>query len=254
MRYILCIISRPHLCQGGFTMPKTALITGASRGIGAAIAVALARDGIRVFINYNHSKAAAESLAAVLGGQAVQCDVSNQYDVEKMFDIVGGADILVNNAGIAHYGLMGDMTLDQWRAIFAVNTDGMFLCCKYALPHMIHQKSGCIINMSSVWGQYGASCEAAYSASKAAVIGLTKSLAKELGPSGIRVNCIAPGVIDTDMLSPLCDADKRALADDTPLCRLGAPEDVAAVAAFLASDSAGFITGQVIGADGGFAL
>ena len=233
---------------------KTALVTGASRGIGAAIARALSRDGYRVIINYHSSEAAAAALAEEIGAEICRADVSDNAAVEKMFDDIGRVDTLVCCAGTASYGLFTDMSHEQWRSLFSVNTDGCASCCRAAIPGMVRRKAGCIITVSSVWGVHGASCEAAYSASKAAVIGLTRALAKELGPSGIRVNCIAPGVIDTDMLSPLTQEDKAALADETPLCRLGRPEDAAELAAFLASDRAAFITGQVIGVDGGFAL
>ena len=233
---------------------KTALITGASRGIGAAAARALARDGWRVIIHYNHSKDAAEALAAELSGIAVQADVSDFAQVQAMFDQIGPVDLLVNNAGISHYGLLTDVTEAEWHRIFGVNIDSVYHCCRCALPHMIRNQHGCIINVSSVWGVYGASCEVAYSASKAAVIGLTRALAKEVGPSNIRVNCIAPGVIDTDMMAGFSDADKAVLCDETPLCRLGTPTDPAELIAFLASDRASFLTGQIIGIDGGFGL
>lgn len=233
---------------------KTALITGASRGIGAAAARTLARDGWRVIINYNRSKDAAEALAAELGGIAVQADVSDFAQVQAMFAQTGPVDLLVNNAGISHYGLLTDVTEADWRSIFGINIDSVYHCCRCALPHMIRRQQGCIINVSSVWGVYGASCEVAYSASKAAVIGLTRALAKEVGPSNIRVNCITPGVIDTDMMSGFSDADKAVLRDETPLCRLGTPADPAELIAFLASDKASFLTGQIIGVDGGFGL
>lgn len=233
---------------------KNALITGASRGIGAAVAERLSRDGFKVFINYNQSRQRAEALAAKLGGEALCADVSDQTQVRRMYDEISPPDVLVCNAGISEYGLFSDLSYEAWRRVFAVNVDGAFNCVQAALPHMLRQKCGSIILMSSVWGVHGASCEVAYSASKAALIGFTKALAKELGPSGIRVNCIAPGVIETDMMADFSQSDKAALVDQTPLCRLGSPEDIASLAAFLASDSSSFITGQIIGADGGFAL
>lgn len=233
---------------------KTALVTGASRGIGAAIARSLKRDGFKVYINYNQSADKALKLAGELSAFAVKADVSDMDEVRRMYDEIGGVDVLVCNAGISEYGLFSDTGPEAWQRIFAVNVDGAYNCIQCALPHMIAQKSGVIINISSVWGLCGASCEAAYSASKAALIGLTRALSKELGPSGIRVNCIAPGVIETDMLALFTEADKESLRFQTPLGRLGSPSDVAELAAFLSSDRADFITGQVIGADGGFSL
>jgi 3-oxoacyl-[acyl-carrier protein] reductase len=233
---------------------KTALITGGSRGIGAACARELARQGCRVVINYVNSREKAEALAAELGGIAVQADVSDRAQAERMFQTVGDVDILVNNAGIARQELFTDISPETWRRIFAVNVDGAFNCCQLALPHMIHEKRGKIINISSMWGITGGSCETAYSASKAAIIGLTKALAKELGPSGIQVNCVAPGVIDTDMNNNLTAEDMEALRQETPAGRIGAPEDVAAAVAFLASAGGDFITGQVISVDGGMVI
>jgi len=233
---------------------KTALVTGASRGIGEAIAMQLSKEGFKVYINYNKSREQALALASAIGGIAVKADVSDFNQVRAMYDEIGEINVLVCNAGISEYGLFSEISPEKWQNIFAVNVDGVYNCVQGALPSMIKNKSGSIITVSSVWGVHGASCEAAYSASKAAVIGLTKSLAKELGPSGIRVNCIAPGVIETDMLSGFSETDKASLCEQTPLCRLGKPSEVAGVAAFLACEKSDFITGQVIGVDGGFAL
>ena len=235
-------------------MGKKALVTGSSRGIGAAAVRLLARDGWDVTVHYNRSRQAALALAAELGVPALQADVADSGQVAALFQAAGPVDLLVCNAGIAEYGLFTDTDEDAWRRLLAVNTDGAYRCCRAAIPYMVRQKAGNIILVSSVWGLYGASCEAAYSASKAALIGLTKALAKELGPSGIRVNCVAPGVIDTDMLARFDFADRQALLDETPLGRLGRPEDVAELIAFLASDRASFITGQIIGCDGAFGL
>ncbi len=233
---------------------KTALITGSSRGIGAAAARRLAADGWDVVIHYNSSEAAALALAKELHARAVRADVSDPAQVEAMFREIGSVGLLVCCAGVSEYGLLTDTDEAAWRRVFAANTDGAYRCCREAIPDMVRRKAGCIVLISSVWGVYGASCEAAYSASKAALIGLTKALAKELGPSGIRVNCVAPGVIETDMLAQFSPEDKYALAEDTPLGRLGTPEDVAGLIAYLASDSASFITGQIVGCDGGFGL
>lgn len=243
-------------------MPN-ALITGASRGIGHAIAVRLAADGYKVIINYRQNAKAAEQVCRQIqqnGGSALPlpADVSQPETVAQLFEQIqtqlGGVDVLVNNAGIAHFGLISDLTLAEWRRIFAVNVDGAFNCIQAAIPHMIHQKKGVIINIASIWGLVGASCEAAYSASKGALIALTKALAKELGPSQIRVNCVAPGVIDTEMNSRLNPDEIAALKDETPLGCLGRPEDVAAAVSWLASPQAQFITGQIISPNGGFTI
>ena len=235
-------------------MGKTGLVTGGAGGIGSAICRALAADGWHVLVAYHHSAEAAEALAGEIGGAAVYADLTVPEEVDALFERAGGVDLLVNNAGISHYGLLTDLSYRDWRELFRVNADAVFLCCRAAIPYMVHRKRGSILNISSMWGQTGGSCEVGYSASKAAVIGLTKALAKELAPSGIRVNCIAPGVIRTRMLEGFTEAELEALRLETPLERLGTPEDVGNLAAFLASDRAGFITGQIVGLNGGFVI
>lgn len=239
------------------------MITGAATGIGKATALSFAADGYNVAVHYNKSEQAALNLCADIAAQggralAVRADVSVaaqvQSMVERVIEVFGRVDVLVNNAGIAQSKLFTDLTADDWDAMFDVNVKGVFHCCQSVLSCMISRKSGCIVNVSSIWGLAGASCEAHYSAAKAAVIGLTKALAKELGPSSIRVNAVAPGVIDTDMIAGLDDETREALKEETPLCRLGTAEDVAQTIRFLASDSAGFITGQVISPNGGFVI
>ena len=242
-------------------MSGTAFITGGSRGIGRAVARRLAAEGYAVGIDYLQAREAAEALAAEIrsaGGKAlaVQGDVSDRGAVTAAIRRVeaafGPGTCLVNNAGIAEQHLFQDIPPDFWRRIFAVNVDGAFHAIQAVLPAMIHEKAGCIVNISSIWGQRGASCEAAYSATKAALIGLTRSLAMELAPSNIRVNCVAPGVIHTDMVEALGAETLRDLAEQTPLGRLGTPEDVAEAVAFFAGEGASFLTGQVLTADGGF--
>lgn len=233
-------------------MAKTALITGGSRGIGAACARALAADGCRVVINYRVSDNEALRLASELGGSAVRADISDAQEVRRMFEASPDLDILVCNAGISLFGLLTDGTDEDWQRLTDVNLGGVIRCCRAAIPGMVRKQSGRIILISSVWGTQGASCEAVYSASKAALHGLTKALCKELGPSGITVNCVAPGVIDTDMNAAHTQETKAALASATPLGRLGKPEEVGSLVRFLASDGAAFITGQIIGVDGGF--
>ena len=241
----------------------TALITGGSRGIGAAAARLLAGRGCAVAVNYltgeDRALALVDEITRVGGtAMAVRADVADREQVRAMVDNVLDKfcqlDILICSAGIARSGLITDLTEDEWRRIFAVNVDGVYHAVCAALPHFIHRKAGRIITVSSMWGQVGASCEAAYSASKAAVIGLTKALAQELGPSGITVNCVAPGVIDTEMNACYSPEELAALADETPLGRLGTPEEAAAAIAFLASDEASFFTGQVLSPNGGFVL
>ncbi len=235
-------------------MRPTVLITGASRGIGAACARAMAAQGWRVVLNYQHRGDLALALAEELNGIAIQADVSDPAAVEAMFDHAGPVEALICSAGISEKGLVTDTTDDTWRRVFSVNTDGTFYCCRRALKEMLRLGRGSIVTMSSIWGVTGASCEAAYSASKAAVIGFTKALAKEMGPSHIRVNCIAPGVIDTDMNRDLTEDILDALKEETPLGTIGTPEDVAELAAFLVSEKAKFITGQIFGVNGGFVI
>lgn len=237
---------------------KLVLITGGSRGIGASCAEIFSKNQYFVALNYNKSETSALALAKQLDNcEAFYADISKENDVKKLFHNVKEAfgkypDILINNAGISISGLFTDSTTEDFDKLFDVNVKGAYLCCKEALYGMIPRQYGKIINISSVWGQTGASCEVLYSASKAALVGMTKALAKEIGPSGITVNCIAPGVIKTDMLSCYTGDELAALIQDTPLSRLGTPEDVAKAALFLANDSSDFITGQVLGVNGGF--
>ncbi len=244
-------------------MSKTVLITGASKGIGAATAIRFAEKGYNVVMNYNNSVQSALILQKSLADSgfsviAFQANVRNRIDVDLMvketIERFGKIDILINNAGIASQSLFTELSEIEWNEIIDVNLTGTFNCCQAVLPHMIERKSGCIINISSMWGQVGASCEVAYSTSKAGIIGLTKALAKEVGPSGIRVNCIAPGLIETGMNQELSLEDVAALVDSTPLSRIGSADDVAASSLFLASDEASFITGQVIGVNGGLVI
>lgn len=232
----------------------TALITGASGDIGAACARALYEKGMRVVLCYNSSADRAAALAEELGCDAFRADVSDPRQVDELFSVAGAVDVLVTAAGIGLDAAVTDTTDDAWRRVFAVNCDGTFYCCRRAIPRMLRQGWGRIITVSSIWGMVGASMESTYSASKAAVIGFTKALAKELGPSGITANCVAPGVIDTRMIAYHGQETLDALRYDTPLGRLGKPEDVAAAVAWLASEEAGFTTGQVISPNGGFVI
>ena len=243
-------------------MPSV-LITGASRGIGRAAALAFAKAGWWVAANYNNSREQALSLVEeikAIGGTAIaiQCDVSD-YDacrnmIKQAEAAFGHIDALVNNAGISCDMLFSDTRPQDWRRTFSINTDGVYNCCHIIADSMISRKKGAIVNVSSIWGVTGASCEVAYSASKAAVIGFTKALAKELGPSNIRVNCVAPGVIDTEMNANLTPEDIAVLSDETPLCRIGTAEEAAQAILFLASDKASFITGAVLGVNGGLVI
>ncbi len=236
---------------------RTVLITGSSRGIGAETARLFAKKGYHVYINYNRSEEAALTLCEELKDfsvRAVKADVSKSDEVKKMFAEISGIDILVNNAGIAQTKLFTDITDDDWHNMISSNLSSAFYCCRAALPYMIRRHFGRIINISSMWGQVGGSCEVHYSAAKAGMIGLTKALAMEEGLSGITVNCIAPGVIKTDMTANLSEDDFSALKDETPTNSIGTPFDIARAVLFLASDDSSFITGQVLGVNGGFVV
>ncbi len=241
-------------------MKKVALVTGGAKGIGAAIVKKLCKDGYSVAINYNKSEQRALSLCSFCASEGftalpVRCDVSSSSEVEKMFteieEKLGTVEVLVNNAGISIWGLFDTVTDEQWAEIIGTNLTGTFNCTRRAVPAMLKNKYGRIINISSVWGQEGASCEAAYSASKAGVIGLTKALAKEYAPSGITVNCICPGVIDTDMMSRFSDEEKAEICEDIPAGRMGSPEEVAEAVSFFASENSSYVTGQILGVNGG---
>ena len=229
-------------------------ITGGSRGIGAECVRAFSRAGYGVFFTYNNSADAAEALSAETGAAAIRADVSSAADMARAAEVAGEVDIIVNNAGISQIKMLCDITEADWDKMFDVNIKGMFLTVKAFLGGMVSKKHGRIINISSMWGEEGGSCEVHYSASKAAVIGFTKSLAKELGPSGITVNCVSPGVIATDMNGELSKEDINELAQDTPLCRIGSAAEVAETVMFLASERAGFITGAVLPVNGGLVM
>ena len=245
-------------------MEKIALVTGASRGIGRAIAAQLAREGWAVCINYSTHPLPAQELEQQLADQGCRCmvaqaDVSDSAAVAAMVKDIehrwGPVSLLVNNAGISGQMLFQDVTPQLWRRMFAVNVDGAYHTIQAVLPGMLHHHQGTIVNISSIWGLRAASCEVAYSCTKAAIVGLTRSLAAELAPSGIRVNAVAPGVIATDMLQELPEGTLPRLEAETPLGRLGTPQDIAQAVSFLADDTrSGFLTGQILTADGGFTL
>ena len=240
---------------------EAALVTGGDRGIGRAICLRLARGGYAVGVNYCQRERAAQEVVdqiRSLGGKAAafQADVSQRNQAQQLIEeanrALGSIQLLVNNAGVSWTGLFQDMTQKQWEQLLGVNLNGTVYCCQSVLPSMIRQQKGAIVNLSSIWGITGASCEAGYSAVKAAVIGLTKALAKEVCPSGIRVNCVAPGAIDTEMNSHMTQEDWVLLKEETPLGRIGRPEDIAEAVWFLATN--GFVTGQVLSPNGGIVI
>lgn len=243
---------------------KTALITGASRGIGAACAIALAKDGYNIVINYRTSEQKANELCKIIAdsycvdAMCIGADVADKSAVDSMVADInkkfGGIDVLINNAGVSLIKLFTDTMPDEWNNVISANLSSVYNTCHAVLPDMIKNHSGCIVNISSMWGQVGASCEVAYSASKAGVIGLTKALAKEVAPSGVRVNCIAPGVISTDMMNDIDDEARQMLVDEIPLCGFGTAKNVADAVSFLVSQRAEYITGQVLGVNGGMVV
>lgn len=236
---------------------KKVLVTGASRGIGYAIAESFAKEGYEVFATYNKTENTLPKLSEKLSKEGFVlhpefCDVAEEDSIVSLFDRIGDVDVLINNAGIAQFALLSDITSEDWDRMMNVNLKSVFLCSRIFSKGMIRNGFGRIINISSVWGVVGASCESHYSASKSGMIGFTRALAKELGPSGITVNCIAPGVIETDMNSHLSEEDKTSLIDETPLGKIGKPEDIAEAALFFANAS--FITGETLSVGGGFGM
>lgn len=228
------------------------LITGGSRGVGAAAVRRFCALGHRVRFFYVSSHEKAMALAAETGAEAVQCDVADPAAVAAGVEAFGPVDVLINNAAIAHYGLISQIGEELWQRLFAVNVHGVYHCVNAVLPGMLRQQRGCIINLASMWGQVGASCEVCYSATKGAVIALTKALAKELAPSGIRVNAIAPGVVLTDMVASVDPESMEALREETPLERHGTPEDIVQAMEYLTEAS--FVTGQVLAVNGGLVI
>lgn len=231
---------------------KTVVITGGSRGIGAAAVELFAARGDRVFFLYEKNHEAARAVAQATGAEAICCDVADGAAVRAAFDRIGDVDVLICSAGICWYGLLSMMEEGDWDRLFAVNVKGIYHCVNAAMPAFLKKQRGCVITVSSMWGQVGASCEAAYSATKGAVIALTKALAKELGPSGIRVNCVAPGVILTDMCANVEPEILDQMAQEAPVGRNGTPMDVAKAMAYLAD--AGFVTGHVLSVNGGYVI
>ena len=230
----------------------TVVITGGSRGIGAEAVRQFAARGDRVYFLYNKAHEQAKTVAEETGATAICCDVADRQSVDRAFSEIPHVDILVCNAGICISGLMSQMEESQWDRLFDVNVKGIFNCVNASMKYFLAKQSGVIITVSSMWGQVGASCEVAYSATKGAVIAMTKALAQELGPCGVRVNCVAPGVIETDMCAPLSAETMEELKEQTPVGRNGTPADVASAMCFLAD--AEFITGQVLPVNGGFVI
>ena len=239
-------------------MKKTVFITGGSRGIGACAVKAFAKEGYNVAFTYLNSKEKAENLATGCGILAIQADCSKSDEINKAIDSAistfGKIDVLINNVGIDEFSLFTDITDEMWHKMIDTNLSSAFYASRKVLKDMISRKEGVIINISSMWGEVGASCEVHYSVSKAGLIGLTKALAKEVGPSGIRVNCVSPGVIDTDMNKHLSVDDFEQLKSDTPLEKIGSCDDVCNTLIFLSSDKASFITGQIISVNGGYII
>ena len=237
---------------------KTVLVSGGSRGIGREIVRLFSKNGYKVAFTYKNSHDEAEALSRETGALAIRADSASESEVngavDKAISELGGIDCLINNAAVSSFSLFTDITLDAWNEMLSVNLTGAFLYSKRAIPDMLKRKHGRIINISSMWGLVGSSCEVHYSAAKAGIIGMTKALAKELGPSGITVNAIAPGVIDTDMNAGLSSEDKAVLIDETPLMRIGTTTDIASAALFLAGEGASFITGEVLNISGGYVI
>ena len=237
---------------------KTVLITGGSRGIGRAMVELFSKEGYSVAFTYKNSENEAKSLAEATGAIAIRADSASQADVisavDKTLEHFGNIDCLINNAGVSSFSLFTDLTLEDWNEHLAVNLTGAFLYSKAVIPHMVAKKQGRIINITSMWGITGSSCEVHYSTAKAGLIGMTKALAKELGPSGITVNAIAPGLIDTDMNRALTEDDIKVIEDETPLMRIGRADEVASAALFLAGDGAAFITGEIVNISGGYLI
>jgi 3-oxoacyl-[acyl-carrier protein] reductase len=233
---------------------KTALVTGASKGIGRAIAAELARAGASVVVGYRSGREEAEALAAELGGRAIQADVSSRDDAARLVEEAGDLDILVNNAGLTRDGLLARMTDDDWRVVIETNLGSVFYTCRAAVRPMMKKRGGSIVNISSIVGVHGNWGQTNYGASKAGIIGFTKSLARELGSRGVRANVVAPGYVKTQLTDVLPEEARKAMLDNTPLGRLGEPEDVAGAVRFLCSDDASFITGEVLLVDGGLGM